>query len=517
MENKYEIIGVVGEGAYGIVYKCRNKETGEFVAIKEFKRIGNELELKTMKRELRMLQILQHENIVAFKEAFKRKGTLYLVFEYVDRNLLELLEQTPKGIEPQIIKKLIYQLCKAIKYLHSQDVIHRDIKPENILVDNNLNLKLCDFGLARKAYKGQKNLTDYVATRWYRAPELLINGGNYDSAIDYWAIGCLMGELSDGNPLFPGEDEIDQILCIEKILGNVPKEQVNAFYKNPNFQGKSCPKVDKFETLEKRYLGIINDVGISFMKGCLELDPQKRLNDNNVFNHPYFNDMRRVSIDHRKKNDNIIDYKINENQHNNQEDLIHKKEETKIKLKIKNINDKNKNEENEKKENINNSNKINNKTKKIINIKNHINDENTEKKQNNQNIHNIHNNNKTTNNFQMINIKIMNNKENKTEREERNKKKDKIKVNYSMKNDINSTKKNKKVTKDEIFNDQIKMHATQNHFKPFRNVLNRKDDIYNFEINTNFKSKSNNPIKNSKTNNPNKKKKIKIKHEKKNN
>ncbi len=565
MENKYEIIGVVGEGAYGIVYKCRNKETGEFVAIKEFKRIGNELELKTMKRELRMLQILQHENIVAFKEAFKRKGTLYLVFEYVDRNLLELLEQTPKGIEPQIIKKLIYQLCKAIKYLHSQDVIHRDIKPENILVDNNLNLKLCDFGLARKAYKGQKNLTDYVATRWYRAPELLINGGNYDSAIDYWAIGCLMGELSDGNPLFPGEDEIDQILCIEKILGNVPKEQVNAFYKNPNFQGKSCPKVDKFETLEKRYLGIINDVGISFMKGCLELDPQKRLNDNNVFNHPYFNDMRRVSSEHKKKksdsssidhhkmnenhkndnhkkdnhknenhkNDNhkkdnhknenhknenhkIENHKIenhkNENHKNNHEELENKKQDSKIKIKIKNINEKNKNEEIENKENINN-NKIN---KKIEISKNNIHDDIA------QNILNkqiIPNNNKTTyNNFQKVNIKIINNKENKTEREEINKKNDNnIKITYSTRNDINnSTKKKKKVSKEEIFNDQIKMNASQNHFKPFRNIFNRKDDIYNFDINTNFKSKSNNPIKNIKTNHHSiKKKKIKIKHEKK--
>ena len=512
MENKYEVIGVVGEGAYGIVYKCRNKETGEFVAIKEFKRMGNELEIKTMKRELRMLQILQHENIVDFKEAFKRKGTLYLVFEYVDRNLLELLEQTPKGLEPQTIKKLIYQLCKAIKYLHSQDVIHRDIKPENILVDNHLNLKLCDFGLARKAYKGQKNLTDYVATRWYRAPELLITGGNYDGAIDYWAIGCLMGELSDGNPLFPGEDEIDQIFCIEKILGNVPKEQVNAFYKNPNFNGKSCPKVDKFETLEKRYLGIINNVGISFMKGCLELDPEKRLNDNTIFNHPYFNDMRRVSIEQKRRKSDVM----NENNKNHHEELGHKKQDSKSKIKIKNISEKKKNEEIENKENINHHNNIdsNNKNKvKIENNKNNINNEITHNIPNNQN---FQNKNKTTynnNNYKKINIKIINNKENKTEREERNKKKDNKNtiVNNSMRNDIPTKKKNKKVKAEDIFNDQIKMNSSQNQFMPFRNILNRKDDIYNFEINTNFKSKSNNPIKTIKTNNPHKKKKIKIK------
>ena len=103
MQNKYEVLGVVGEGAYGIVYKCRNKETGEFVAIKQFKYLENELEIKTMKRELRMLQILRHENIVEFREAFKRKGTLFLVFEYMEINVLELLEEIPKGLDTKTI------------------------------------------------------------------------------------------------------------------------------------------------------------------------------------------------------------------------------------------------------------------------------------------------------------------------------------------------------------------------------------------------------------------------------
>ena len=147
---KYSVIGVVGEGAYGIVYKCKNKETNEFVAIKKFKEVTDDLVKKTMKRELKMLQLLNHEIIVSFKEAFNRKGNLYLVFEFVERNLLELLESSnSKGLEPKLIKSLIFQLCKSIKYLHDKNIIHRDIKPENLLVNDAMQLKLCDFGFAR--------------------------------------------------------------------------------------------------------------------------------------------------------------------------------------------------------------------------------------------------------------------------------------------------------------------------------------------------------------------------------
>lgn len=288
MQNKYEVIGIVGEGAYGIVYKCRNKETKEFVAIKKFKESEDEIVKKTMRRELKVLQILKNENIVEFKEAFKRKGNLFLVFEFVERNLLELLDQSPNGLNPKLIKNIIYQLCKAVKYLHSQNIIHRDIKPENLLIDNKMNVKLCDFGFARKIVDKYENLTDYVATRWYRSPELLITGGVYGPEVDYWAIGCIMGELSDGKPLFPGENEIDQLHCIQKVLGNLPEDQIETFYNNPLYAGKSLLNIERPETLEKIYMGVLPKVAISFMKGLLELDPNKRLCGDKVFEHPYF-------------------------------------------------------------------------------------------------------------------------------------------------------------------------------------------------------------------------------------
>ena len=312
MQNKYEVLGVVGEGAYGIVYKCKNKETDKFVAIKKFKEVDDELVKKTMKRELKMLQRLNHPNVVDFQDAFKRKGNLFLVFEFCEKNLLELLQENPKGLNPNLIRKFIYQLCKAIKYLHSESIIHRDIKPENLLITDDMNIKLCDFGFARLIRGGPtEKLTDYVATRWYRAPELLLTQGQYGKDVDYWAIGCIMGELVDGNPLFPGETEIDQIHCIQKVLGNLTDEQMDQFYSNPLFEGQHLLNITKPETLERRYLGKLSKKAINFMKGLLELDPKRRLNGETVFEHPYLKGLAELETkekltENNEKNSNVL-------------------------------------------------------------------------------------------------------------------------------------------------------------------------------------------------------------------
>ncbi|XP_075450393.1 cyclin-dependent kinase-like 5 isoform X3 [Ascaphus truei] len=291
--NKFEVLGVVGEGAYGVVLKCRHKETKEIVAIKKFKDSEENEEVKeTTLRELKMLRTLKQENIVELKEAFRRRGKLYLVFEYVEKNMLELLEEMPNGVPPEKVKNYVYQLIKAIHWCHKNDIVHRDIKPENLLISYTDILKLCDFGFARNLSEGSNaNYTEYVATRWYRSPELLL-GAPYGKAVDMWSVGCILGELSDGQPLFPGESEIDQLFTIQKVLGPLPSEQMKLFYSNPRFHGMRFPAVNHPQSLERRYLGIISSVLLDLMKNLLKLNPSDRYLTEQSLNHPAFQTQR---------------------------------------------------------------------------------------------------------------------------------------------------------------------------------------------------------------------------------
>ncbi|KAG7483035.1 cyclin-dependent kinase-like 5 isoform X1 [Solea senegalensis] len=293
--NKFEVLGIVGEGAYGVVLKCRHKETNELVAIKKFKDSEENEEVKeTTLRELKMLRTLKQDNIVELKEAFRRRGKLYLVFEYVERNMLELLEELPNGAPPDKVRSYIYQLIKAINWCHKNEIVHRDIKPENLLISSEDILKLCDFGFARNLSEGtDANYTEYVATRWYRSPELLL-GAPYGKAVDMWSVGCILGELSDGQPLFPGESEIDQLFTIQKVLGPLPAEQMKLFYNNPRFHGIRFPSVTHPQTLERRYQGILTGLMLDLMKNLLLLNPTERFLTEQSLNHAVFQPLRQV-------------------------------------------------------------------------------------------------------------------------------------------------------------------------------------------------------------------------------
>lgn len=302
--NKYEVLGVVGEGAYGVVLRCRNKDIGEIVAIKKFKESeDDEIVRKTTLREVKILRMLKHPNVVNLKEAFRRKGKLYLVFEYVEKNLLEVLEENPSGLDLETVARYTYQLGQAIRWCHSHDVIHRDIKPENLLINRRTDeLKLCDFGFARTipsntalaAGATRPVLTDYVATRWYRAPELLLGSTDYTMAVDIWAIGCIMGELVDGQPLFPGESEIDQLYIIQKVLGPLTDSQMDLFLANPRFAGLKFPDMSKPEKLEKKYVGKLTKRAMQFMKNLLQMDPANRPDSAECLQYPFFEEMHEM-------------------------------------------------------------------------------------------------------------------------------------------------------------------------------------------------------------------------------
>ncbi len=291
--NKYEVLGVVGEGAYGVVLKCRNKENNENVAIKKFKESeDDEIVRKTTLREVKILRMLKHKNIVDLREAFRRKGKLYLVFEYVEKNLLEVLEDNPTGLPPDLVRQYIYQLCHALDWCHGNGVIHRDIKPENLLINpKTATLKLCDFGFARTLPNSRSNLTDYVATRWYRAPELLLGSTNYTVGVDVWAIGCIMGELVDGQPMFPGESEIDQLYIIQQVLGPITSEQNDLFLRNPRFAGLKFPDMSRPETLQKKYVGVLSKRALNFCRSIMQMDPADRLSCSECIGHNFFEGM----------------------------------------------------------------------------------------------------------------------------------------------------------------------------------------------------------------------------------
>ncbi|XP_050347778.1 cyclin-dependent kinase-like 1 [Nymphalis io] len=225
--DKYEQLAVVGEGSYGVVLKCRRRDTGQLVAIKKFLETEDDVTVRKMAlREIRMLKKLRHDHLVNMLEVFRRKRRFYLVFEYLDHTLLDELEACPGGLGEDTAKKHLYQLLKGIDYCHQNSIIHRDVKPENVLVSNNGIVKLCDLGFARALAAPGELYTEYVATRWYRAPELLVAEHRYGPEVDIWAIGCLFAEMLTGDPLFPGDSDIDQLALIIKTAGKLaPRHQ----------------------------------------------------------------------------------------------------------------------------------------------------------------------------------------------------------------------------------------------------------------------------------------------------
>lgn len=289
MEN-YENLGTVGEGAYGIVMKCRNKQTGAIVAIKKFKENDDDEQVrKTALRELRILKQLRHDNIVNLIDVFRRKGKLYLVFEYVESTILNKLEKYPYGLSEMEIKKIMYQLLKGIEYCHKHNIIHRDVKPENLLISAGGALKLCDFGFSRVIEGKGSKYTEYVSTRWYRAPELLVGDREYGKPVDIWAIGCMFAEILNGVPLFPGNSDIDQMYHIINCIGRLTDRQMEIFYSNPLFNGVKLPNPKKSEmrTLEQRFSKASPEI-LEILKMCLVCDPEKRSTCSELLKHRYF-------------------------------------------------------------------------------------------------------------------------------------------------------------------------------------------------------------------------------------
>lgn len=270
-----------------MVLKCRHKESGQLVAIKKFLESEEDSQVKKIAmREIRLLKQLRHDNLVNLVEVFRRRKRLYLVFEYVEHNLLDELDACPKGMNAALVRKYMWQLLQALDFCHSRNIVHRDIKPENILISAHSVLKLCDFGFARSLTGGEP-LTDYVATRWYRSPELLIGDPAYSKPVDIWAAGCLFVEMLTGDPLFAGDSDIDQLHQIVRCFGTLCQHHISIMLKNPLFASFRFPDPKKVVPMESR-LKTAPSRAVDFAKATLDVDPATRFGCKQLMEHSYF-------------------------------------------------------------------------------------------------------------------------------------------------------------------------------------------------------------------------------------
>eukprot|EP01103_Thecamoeba_quadrilineata_P019384 TRINITY_DN7825_c0_g1_i1.p1 TRINITY_DN7825_c0_g1~~TRINITY_DN7825_c0_g1_i1.p1 ORF type:complete len:599 (-),score=124.96 TRINITY_DN7825_c0_g1_i1:151-1875(-) len=284
---------IFGNGSFGVVFQANVVGTGELVAIKKVLQ-----DRRFKNRELQIMRLLNHPNIVLLKNSFYSNGErpdevyLNLVLEYVPETVYKVARHYSRLRQPVpliYVKLYIYQLSRSLAYIHSLGICHRDIKPQNLLIDPSTGvLKLCDFGSAKILIPNEPNVS-YICSRYYRAPELIFGSTNYETHIDVWSMGCVMAELLLGQPLFPGESGVDQLVEIIKVLGTPTREQIQSMNQNysdfrfPQIRGHSWTKVFRNKTPVEA-LDLINKL--------LQYSPSLRIKPMDACAHPFFEDLR---------------------------------------------------------------------------------------------------------------------------------------------------------------------------------------------------------------------------------
>ncbi|XP_075058600.1 serine/threonine-protein kinase ICK isoform X2 [Mixophyes fleayi] len=283
--NRYTTFKQLGDGTYGSVLLARSTESGELVAIKKMKRKFYSWEECMNLRELKSLRKLNHANVIKLKEVIRENDHLYFVFEYMKENLYQLMKDRNKLFPESTIRNIMYQILQGLAFIHKYGFFHRDLKPENLLCMGPELVKIADFGLARET-RSRPPYTDYVSTRWYRAPEVLLRSTSYNSPIDIWAVGCIMAEIYTLRPLFPGSSEIDTIFKICQVLGTPKKTDWLEGYQLAsamNFRWPQCVP-NNLKTL----IPNASSDGIQIMRDMLQWDPKKRPTASKAIRHPYF-------------------------------------------------------------------------------------------------------------------------------------------------------------------------------------------------------------------------------------
>ncbi|XP_045440217.1 serine/threonine-protein kinase MAK isoform X3 [Pipistrellus kuhlii] len=283
--NRYTTMRQLGDGTYGSVLMGKSNESGELVAIKRMKRKFYSWDECMNLREVKSLKKLNHANVIKLKEVIRENDHLYFIFEYMKENLYQLMKDRNKLFPESVIRNIMYQILQGLAFIHKHGFFHRDMKPENLLCMGPELVKIADFGLAREL-RSQPPYTDYVSTRWYRAPEVLLRSSVYSSPIDVWAVGSIMAELYTLRPLFPGTSEVDEIFKICQVLGTPKKSDWPEGYQlasSMNFRFPQCVPINL-----KTLIPNASNEAIQLMTEMLNWDPKKRPTASQALKHPYF-------------------------------------------------------------------------------------------------------------------------------------------------------------------------------------------------------------------------------------
>lgn len=296
IDRRFEILDIIGTGAYGVVVSAFDTRAQKRVAIKKIeKAFEHPVYAKRTLRELKIMRLMRHENIlklltIQLPSSLEEFNDLYIFTELMETDLSSVIKSS-QPLTAEHIQFFLYQLLRGLKYLHSANILHRDLKPRNILVNTNCDLKICDFGLSRAELIGVElsagSMSDYVATRWYRAPELILTYKKYTKALDVWSVGTIFGELLRRKPLLPGNDSQEQLELIFSLIGSPSDEEIERV-PNPRAreQLRRMPK-RRGRPLDQVFRDI-EPQAIDLLSKMLVFDPTRRITVEQALQHPYF-------------------------------------------------------------------------------------------------------------------------------------------------------------------------------------------------------------------------------------
>ena len=286
---------IIGYGAYGIVVQARDTEKELPVAIKRLNKIEDIVDVKRNLREIKLMRILKHDSILDLKKIIhiqenpNELGEIYIITELMETDLHRILK-SEQQLTPDHAQYFLYYLLRALKFIHSANIVHRDIKPSNILVNADCTIKICDFGLSRQIDSGLEDLTEYVVTRYYRAPEIMLSSHMYTKSVDIWSAGCTFAEILGRKVLFPGGNYIKQIDLIIKMLGT-PSEEDMEFIANSHAKRflQSLPFHPKMN-LREAIAPAASQEAFDLIGKMLEFNPKNRITVEEALRHPYLAD-----------------------------------------------------------------------------------------------------------------------------------------------------------------------------------------------------------------------------------